>query len=284
MKPIPVVFHIGPLQLHTYGLGLAITFWFSYRYLERRFKAHGYPTEWLGSLAVRGIVAALIGARLVHVVAHLSVYAADPVQILEVWQGGLSSFGGLALGLATGFYLAYRRLPGVRLGVIADLAAPVLLAGWALGRLLGPQLMVRGGGHPTQQWFGLYYAGEVGKRLPVPLFQAAITFVVLLVVWRVERAEVAAGGPVGIVASVALGLWGTGRFTEEHLWLATGGSGHGGALAVEVAGIVLAVVGFGTAGWLLVQHLLSGRGSPPRDDQSRLAPGNSGHLAAEVDG
>ncbi|HLI53149.1 MAG TPA: prolipoprotein diacylglyceryl transferase family protein [Acidimicrobiales bacterium] len=254
MKPIPVVFHLGPLQLHTYGLGLAITFWFAYRYLDRRLRAHGYPSEWLGPVTVRVIVAAIVGARVVHVLAHLSVYLAHPVQILEVWQGGLSSFGGLALGLTTGFYLAHKRLPQVRLAVLADLVAPVLLASWAVGRLLGPQLMVRGGGHPTHQWFGLYYAGEVGKRLPVPLFQAAITFVVLLVVWRVERAAAAAGGPVGIVASVALGLWGAGRFTEEHLWLATGGPGHGGALAVEIAGIALAAVGLGTAAWLFVRH------------------------------
>jgi phosphatidylglycerol:prolipoprotein diacylglycerol transferase len=254
MKPIPVVFHIGPLQLHTYGLGLAITFWFAYRYLDRRLRAHGYPSQWLGTVTVWVIVAAIVGARIVHVAAHLSVYVAHPVQVLEVWQGGLSSFGGLALGMPVGFYLAHKRLPEVRLAVLADLVAPVLLAAWTVGRLLGPQLMVRGGGHPTHQWFGLYYAGEVGKRLPVPVFQAAITMVVLLVVWRVERAAAAAGGPVGVVASVALGLWGAGRFTEEHLWLATGGSGHGGALAVEITGIALAAVGLGTAAWLVARH------------------------------
>jgi prolipoprotein diacylglyceryltransferase len=26
VKPIPVSFHIGPLEVHTYGIGLAITF------------------------------------------------------------------------------------------------------------------------------------------------------------------------------------------------------------------------------------------------------------------
>ena len=46
MKPIPVVFHIGPLQVHTYGIGLALTFWFGYTYFERRLRKHGYPTDW----------------------------------------------------------------------------------------------------------------------------------------------------------------------------------------------------------------------------------------------
>jgi hypothetical protein len=32
--------------------------------------------------------------------------------------------------------------------------------------------MVAGGGHQTNQWFGMYYAGQTGKRLPVPIFQS----------------------------------------------------------------------------------------------------------------
>ena len=52
MRPIPVVFHLGPLQVHTYGLGLAVTFWFAYRYLARRLRANGYPDAWLGGTFV----------------------------------------------------------------------------------------------------------------------------------------------------------------------------------------------------------------------------------------
>ena len=50
MKPIPVAFHIGPLEVHTYGIGLAITFWFAYRYFERRLRQQRLPrpTGWPG--------------------------------------------------------------------------------------------------------------------------------------------------------------------------------------------------------------------------------------------
>ena len=43
MKPIPVVFHIGPLQVHTYGIGLALTFWFAFGYFERRLQQERLP-------------------------------------------------------------------------------------------------------------------------------------------------------------------------------------------------------------------------------------------------
>ena len=62
MRPIPVVFHIGPLQVHTYGIGLAITFWFAYRYFGRRLRANGYPDAWLGRMFTWVVVAAIVGA------------------------------------------------------------------------------------------------------------------------------------------------------------------------------------------------------------------------------
>ena len=60
MKPIPVSFNIWKLKIHTYGIGLAITFWFAYRYFARRLRAHGYPDQWLGRAFVWIIVASII--------------------------------------------------------------------------------------------------------------------------------------------------------------------------------------------------------------------------------
>ncbi len=252
MKPIPVVFHIGPLQLHTYGLGLAITFWFAFRYLSRRLRAHGWADEWLASTTVWVVVAALIGARIVHVVANWTTqYEHNPGQIIQVWNGGLSSFGGLILGVPVGFYLAYKRGPKIPRLQLADLVTPVLLAAWTIGRLLGPQLMVAGGGHPTNAWYGMYYADQVGKRLPVPLFQSAMTFVMLLIAWRVERYVERNGGPRGLVMAVGIMIWGVGRFIEEHFWLAR--PGNGGDVAVEATGVVLAVLGAVLAAAFLVR-------------------------------
>ncbi len=241
MKPVPVVFHVGPLPIHTYGVGLSVTFLFAYWYFARRLRAHGYPAHWLEGTFVWVIVAAVVGARVVHVLANLGAYAGDPLQVFAVWQGGLSSFGGLALAVPVGLYHVHRRCPTLSLGRAVDLVAPVLVAGWAIGRLLGPQLMIAGGGHPTHAWFGMYYAGEVGKRLPVPLFQSAECAVIFLVVLRVERAVARRHGPVGVVAAAAAGLWGVSRFFDERLWLAY--PGHPGALAVEVTALTLAAGG-----------------------------------------
>src|ERR1700722_9210431 len=111
MRPFPVSFHIWHLEVHTYGVGLAIAFWFGYRYFAKRLRDHGYPDSWLGTTFVEIVVAAIIGARIVHVIAILSYYRADPSAVFAIWQGGLSSFGGLLAAIPVGLVSTKRRCP-----------------------------------------------------------------------------------------------------------------------------------------------------------------------------
>lgn len=251
MKPIPVVFHLGPLQIHTYGIGLAVTFWFAYRYFAKRLRDHGYPDAWLGLAFVWIVIASIVGARLVHVVANLNGpqgYIRNPGDIFAIWHGGLSSFGGLLGGVPTGLICARRRCPQLRLGVALDLVAPVLVIAWTMGRLLGPQLMYQGGGNLTHAWYGMAYAGQAGKRVPVPIIQAVEDAVVYLVALRVERRIARRGGPIGIVATTVVTLYGAFRFNDEFVLLP---HNTGGDMAVLVASVIFVAVGAALAGFLL---------------------------------
>lgn len=244
MKPIPVVFHLGPLQVHTYGIGLAITFWFAFRYFERRLRDNGYSHQWLSSAFIWIVVSAIVGARIAHVVAHIGFYLASPLQILEVWHGGLSSFGGLGLAVPVGLYLARKHCP--ELGIVAalDLVAPVLMAAWAVGRLLGPQLMIAGGGAPTTAWYGMRYADQVGRRIPAPILQSIECFAIFgALLWVEKRAR--ASGAHGLVIAAMCALWGVARFDDETFWLP-----HGiGGVAVQVTALMLAAGGFAWVIW-----------------------------------
>jgi phosphatidylglycerol:prolipoprotein diacylglycerol transferase len=248
MRPIPVLFHIGPLQVHTYGIGLALTFWFAFNYFERRLRRNGYRTDWFVSVFLWIVLAAVVGARALHVLSNLSYYDHNPSQVLAIWHGGLSSFGGLLFAVPTGIVLTRRRCPELPIGRALDIIAPVLLAAWAMGRLLGPQLMEAGGGHPTHQWFGMYYADQVGRRLPVPIFQALEDFGVYLVLITIERrlarwpdGSARSGFPSGAVIGTAMVLWGIERTLDEHLWL--GEDGRLGSDLVQIAGVLLVVGG-----------------------------------------
>jgi phosphatidylglycerol:prolipoprotein diacylglycerol transferase len=240
VKPIPVSFHIGPLLVHTYGIGLAITFWFGYRYFERRLRRGGYPTEWFTGVFLWIVVASIVGARLLHVAANFSsYYQAHPGQILDVWHGGLSSFGGLLFGIPVGVVLTRRRCPELPSLRALDMVGPVLMAAWGVGRLLGPQLMVDGGGRRTTAWWGLRYAGEAGKRVPVPLIQAFDSFVIFAILLLIEH--YVRKRPVGFIVAATAALWGLARFFEENVFLKQ--NDHQGASLVQGAGLVLFAVG-----------------------------------------
>jgi phosphatidylglycerol---prolipoprotein diacylglyceryl transferase len=247
LKPIPIQFHIGPLQIHTYGIGLAITFWWAYRYFGRRLRSHGYDTGWLARAFAWIIAASVVGARAVSVIANLGYYSRNPGDIFAVWHGGLSSFGGLLLGVPTGLYLAHRWSKDLRLSVAADIVAPVLAFAWAIGRLLGPQLMYSGGGNQTRAWYGMAYAGQSGNRVPVPIFQSLECFVVWGIALLVERQVAKRGGPVGVVATATVTFYGAARYFDEHVLLP-----HGpGGVAVEAASLAFVAVGLGFMGLLL---------------------------------
>src|SRR6516165_9477867 len=204
MKPIPVVFHIGPLQVHTYGIGLALTFWFGFTYFERRLRKNGYRSDWFVPVFLWIIFAAVVGARALHVLTNLSYYTANPGDVFAIWHGGLSSFGGLLFAVPTGIVLTRRRCPELPLGRALDLAVPVFQA----------------------------------------LEDFAVYLVLIAIERRLNRwpdGRRRAGYPPGIVLGVAMVLWGIERSLDEHLWL--GEDGRLGSDLVQLAGILLVAGG-----------------------------------------
>jgi prolipoprotein diacylglyceryltransferase len=113
------------------------------------------------------------------------------------------------------------------------------MAAWGVGRLLGPQLMVAGGGRQTTAWWGLRYAGEAGKRVPVPLIQAFDSFVIFGILILIEH--YVRKRPVGFVLAATAALWGLARFFEENIFLRQ--NDHNGAPLVQGAGLALFAAG-----------------------------------------
>ena len=181
----------------------------------------------------------LIGARLANIATNWSYYSGHPSRWIAVWQGGLASFGAIALALPVALFLQHRWWPDIRLAKFSDALVPALIAGWALGRVLGPQFMVNGGGHLTHQWFGIHYAGQVGRRVPVPLIQGVEDALLWLGLVGLEcRRRLTRPGEITAVAMI---IWGVVRAFDERLLL--GQQSHSGSLGVQIAGLVLSIAG-----------------------------------------
>lgn len=268
MSGVPTSIHLGPFVFHLYGLGLGIAAYVAYWYAEKRLRRAGLDAEPFGRFSVALIIAGLVGARLANIVTNWSYYSGHPARWIAVWQGGIGSFGGIGVALPVAFLLLRRWWPPSEQGQLCDAIIPALVAGWALGRVLGPQFMVNGGGHETTSWIGMHYADQVGKRVPVPLIQGAEDALLWLALLRLQSKWTSRA--VGALSAVAMIVWGAVRAFDEH-WL-LGQQSHSGSVGVQLAGLVLALAGaviLWRVQWRARRGVLA---TPTRDNAVGAAP------------
>ena len=129
----PTLFRLGPLTLHSYGLMMALGF-LSALWIWGRLSRHtGYSADLLSTLLFWMLISGLLGARLLHVLQYWEDFAANPVSILRIDQGGLVFFGGaIGAGLALVCFARRHRKPLLE---VMDLVSTALPLGHAWGRL-----------------------------------------------------------------------------------------------------------------------------------------------------
>jgi phosphatidylglycerol:prolipoprotein diacylglycerol transferase len=129
----PEIFHFGPLHLRSFGVMLAAAFlvgtWLALKEARRR----GLDESKLINLVLVILVSSILGARGMYVLTHLEEYRSHPLMAFALWEGGLTLYGGLALGTIAGF--AYMRRAGMPMGVTADVLTPSVALGVAIARI-----------------------------------------------------------------------------------------------------------------------------------------------------
>ena len=122
-----------PLQITWHGfftaVGTLVGIWLAVRWATRA----GYTEDDTFSVAMWGVIGAIIGARLFHVVDQWDFYSRDPITILKVNEGGLAIYGTIVGGPLAGALYAWRRKLNVPR--LADVASPPLILGMAIGRI-----------------------------------------------------------------------------------------------------------------------------------------------------
>ncbi len=154
-SPSNGVWHIGPLPLRAYALGIIIGAMFALWIGERRFVARGGRDGLISDVALWAIPFGIVGARIYHVATDPELYFGDGrhvIDALKIWQGGLGIWGAIAGG-AVGAWIACRRY-GVSFSSVADALAPGLLVAQAIGRL-GNYFNQELFGKPTTKPWGL---------------------------------------------------------------------------------------------------------------------------------
>ena len=133
-SPHTGVVHIGPLQLHMYGLTLLVAILACVWLTGHRWKAIGGDWDLVTRVAVWGVAFGVVGARAYHDLTSWNEVPTPKWQgVFEVWRGGLGIWGGILLGAIAGAVVVRRS--GYDVAKFLDAAAPGLLLAQGIGRI-----------------------------------------------------------------------------------------------------------------------------------------------------
>ncbi|MDH5539497.1 MAG: prolipoprotein diacylglyceryl transferase [Rhizobacter sp.] len=216
----PIALQIGPVAIHWYGLTYLVAFglflWLGARRVKQpHFAQAGWTRRDVEDLLFYGVLGVVIGGRLGYVLFYKpGYYAANPLEILAVWKGGMAFHGGL-LGVITAmaWFAHAKRRPFLQ---VTDLIAPCVPTGLASGRIgnfINGELWGRAA-DPALPWAMVFpQSGTTLPRHPSPLYQFALEGMLLFVLLWVYAKKPRALGKVSGAFLVGYGVF---RFIAEY--------------------------------------------------------------------
>lgn len=184
----PELFHLGGFTLYTYGVVVVVALVSAGYVIQRLLKLRGLPGDLAYELVFAAAVGGFGGARLYWLVQHWTLVQGDLRHY--VFSGaGFTWYGGVAGGfVAVAAWSVYRRIP---LGVTANVMAPAIALGYAVGRV-ACQLAGDGTyGRPSSlPWAMSYPHGMVPTAIrvqPTPVYETLAMLVVFSVLYRLAR-------------------------------------------------------------------------------------------------
>ena len=213
----PIAIAIGPIAVRWYGLMYLIAFglfFFLGRLRARRDPWRGISYEVIDDLLFWGVLGVILGGRLGYVLFYkFGYYAAHPMEILSVWQGGMSFHGGFIGVLLASWWVA--RKHGLAYLQLTDFLAPLIPCGLAAGRMgnfINGELWGRVASRDLP-WGMLFRDGGPLPRHPSQLYQFGLEGLLLfIIVWQYSSRE----RTTGKVSGLFLSGYGVFRFIAEY--------------------------------------------------------------------
>ncbi|WP_242113009.1 prolipoprotein diacylglyceryl transferase [Luteimonas aquatica] len=133
----PIAIHIGSRGVHWYGIMYLLGFlaaWFLGRARVKAGRLPGVDANAYGDLMFYAMLGVVLGGRLGYILFYdLRTYIDNPLQIVKIWEGGMSFHGGLLGVVAAMFWWA--RKHKLAFFDVADFIAPLVPPGLGFGRL-----------------------------------------------------------------------------------------------------------------------------------------------------
>ena len=127
-----VALDLGFIQIYWYSIFIFLGMLVACFVIYKEAKKKEIDEEFLVNLIFNSILIGIIGARLYYVLFNITYYISNPIEILEIWNGGLAIHGGIISALI--FIVYYCKKNNVNLIDILDIAVVGLIIAQAIGR------------------------------------------------------------------------------------------------------------------------------------------------------
>ena len=193
----PRIFTTDFFVLHTFGVFLAAAYLASLWWFLRGAKRKGLKSEHVAGLGLWIIIGAIVGAKALMVVRFYHDYLANPTDLwsLATLQSAGDFYGGF-IGAILAALIYFKRHPEMPAWITADLGAPAIALGQAIGRV-GCFMAGDDYGRPTDLPWAVTFrhpdAADIGGAPlgiplhPVQLYESLTCLILFFFLTRLER-------------------------------------------------------------------------------------------------
>jgi phosphatidylglycerol:prolipoprotein diacylglycerol transferase len=254
----PVLISIGPFSVRWYALAYIVGIivgWFYARAIISSERLWGGPAPFtvidFDDFVIWITLGIILGGRIGYVLFYnLPHFAQNPIEILQLWNGGMSFHGGVLGCIVAIVLFAIRRgIPVLSLGDVTAAVAPIGLFLGRIANFINGELW----GRPTDvPWAMVFPHGGPIPRHPSQLYEATLEGIVLFIVLALLVRFGALKRP-GVVTGVFAIGYGVARIISEffrqpdvQLGFLWGGLTMGMLLCIPLilAGIAVLIVAF----------------------------------------
>lgn len=221
----PVLLKLGPIEIHAYGLLLAISFMVGIYWAMARAEKRKISKNDILDFSIIVVLCAIIGSRFFYVITHTDEFKGrwldtiNPIQSTgEVGISGLSMLGGVVMVLIALVVFCWRKK--ISILKLADVLAPIFALGIMLTRVgcfLNGCCFGKPGDQPWCMVFPLNSpAGSTLQGIhihPTQLYSSLYGLIILIIVLLFDRKP----RPDGFIMSIFFMLYGVARFVIDFV-------------------------------------------------------------------
>ena len=183
-----ILFELGPIRIHGYGLMIAIGVVLAFMIAEKRAPKKGLDADSIWSLGIWCAVGGFLGAKLLYVITEWKSLFAGNLTLKDILYGFVV-YGGIIGGILAGYL--YCRAKKMKFLKYFDIVMPSIALAQGFGRI---GCFLSGCCYGMESSFGFVIHGntlipEINdvRRLPVPLIEAVCNLVIFFILLRLFK-------------------------------------------------------------------------------------------------